>query len=77
MYGGLGQSLGSIIGGKMQQRYGTVNTFCYSATFDSIFVVFVVMYLYFLKGDAASGFKDPKPIQESTTTSRTVVKIKR
>ena len=77
MYGGLGQSLGSIIGGKLQQRYGTVKTFCYSATFDSLFVVFVVLYLYFLKGDAASGFKDPKPIQESSTTSSKAVKKKR
>ena len=77
MYGGLGQSLGSIIGGKLQQRYGTVNTFCYSAAFDSLFVIFLVMYLYFLKGDAASGFKDPKPIQEPSTSSPNTDKIKR
>ena len=77
MYGGLGQSLGSIIGGKLQQRYGTVNTFCYSAAFDSFFVIFLFMYLYFLKSDASSGFKDPKPIQEPSSTSPNVGKVKR
>jgi predicted MFS family arabinose efflux permease len=77
MYGGLGQSLGSIIGGKLQQRYGTVNTFCYSAAFDTLFVGFVVLYLYFLRGDAASGFKDPKPIQETVTTSPKATRLKR
>jgi predicted MFS family arabinose efflux permease len=66
MYGGLGQSLGSIIGGKLQQAYGTVNTFWYSAAFDAAFVVFVVLYLYCLKDNAASGFKDPKPIEASS-----------
>jgi predicted MFS family arabinose efflux permease len=65
MYGGLGQSLGSIIGGKLQQRFGTVITFWYAAVFDAMFVVFLVLYLYCFKDNAASGFKDPQPIQES------------
>ena len=77
MYGGLGQSLGSIIGGKIQQRYGTVNTFFYSAAFDSIFVLFLVMYLYFWKGITASGFQDPKPIQEPSILSPTKLKVQR
>jgi hypothetical protein len=34
MYGGLGQSLGAIIGGKMQQRIGSISTFLYSGLFD-------------------------------------------
>ncbi len=33
MYGGLGQSLGAIIGGKMQSKFGTVKTFVYSGIF--------------------------------------------
>lgn len=45
MYGGLGQSLGAIIGGKLQSKVGTVDTFIYSGIFDFCFVVFVVCYL--------------------------------
>jgi predicted MFS family arabinose efflux permease len=74
MYGGLGQSLGSIIGGKLQQRFGTVITFWYAAVFDTMFVAFLVLYLYCFKENAASGFKDPQPIQESPVR---VSKIKR
>lgn len=77
MYGGLGQSIGALIGGKLQQRFGTVSTFCYSAAFDSVFVIFLVMYLYFLKADTASGFKDPKPIEEPSSTIPKSIKAKR
>jgi len=59
MYGGLGQSLGAIIGGKLQHRYGTVQTFIYSAIVDFIFVCVVIAYLNVRKD---SSFKDPKPI---------------
>ena len=45
MYGGLGQSLGAIIGGKMQSKFGTVNTFLYSGIFDLCFVGGLVLYL--------------------------------
>jgi len=48
MYGGLGQSLGAIIGGKLQHRFGTVRTFVYAAVFDSCFVALLVLYLYVL-----------------------------
>merc|ERR1712113_212143 len=30
MYGGLGQSLGAIIGGKLQSKFGTAKTFIYA-----------------------------------------------
>lgn len=60
MYGGLGQSLGAIIGGKLQHRYGTVRTFLYSAAVDFVFVGFVILYLSVRKN---SSFQDPKPIQ--------------
>lgn len=59
MYGGLGQSLGAVIGGELQHRYGTVQTFLYAAAFDLVFVTLVVSYLYLRK---ESSFKDPKPI---------------
>jgi predicted MFS family arabinose efflux permease len=59
MYGGLGQSLGAIIGGKMQHRFGTVNSFLYAAAVDFVFVCFVIFYLSIRKD---SSFKNPKPI---------------
>lgn len=45
MYGGLGQSLGAIIGGKLQSTLGTVQTFVCSGMFDASFVVALVAYL--------------------------------
>jgi len=60
MYGGLGQSLGAIIGGKLQSTFGTVKTFIYSAIFDFIFVICVSIYFLFRKN---SNFKNPQPIQ--------------
>jgi len=59
MYGGLGQSVGAIIGGKLQSMYGTVKTFLYSAAFDLVFICFVTIYLKFRK---ESNFRDPTPI---------------
>ena len=45
MYGGLGQSLGAIVGGRLQSTMGTVNTFIYSGIFDLCFVGGLVLYL--------------------------------
>jgi hypothetical protein len=45
MYGGLGQSLGAIVGGKLQTKLGTINTFIYSGIFDLCFVGALVLYL--------------------------------
>lgn len=45
MYGGLGQSMGAIIGGKLQSKFGTVKTFVYSGVFDICFVGALVAYL--------------------------------
>lgn len=59
MYGGLGQSIGAIIGGKLQSHVGTVNTFLYSAIADFVFVCIVTMYLKVRKN---SNFRDPKPL---------------
>lgn len=59
MYGGLGQSIGAIIGGKLQHRFGTVRMFLYSAGVDFVFTLFVIAYLSARKD---SSFKDPKPI---------------
>ena len=59
MYGGLGQSTGAIIGGKLQSKFGTTKTFLYSALVDFIFVCLVSTYLS-IRG--SQGFKNPQPI---------------
>jgi branched-subunit amino acid ABC-type transport system permease component len=59
MYGGLGQSMGAIIGGKLQSKYGTVKTFLYAGFCDVCFVAIVIAYLKFRKN---SNFKNPQPI---------------
>ena len=54
MYGGLGQSLGAIIGGKMQSKLGTIKTFVYSGLFDFCFVSALLAYLVSKKERAFS-----------------------
>ena len=66
MYGGLGQSLGALIGGKLQSKYGTVKTFLYAGGCDLCFVALVIGYLSIRK---SSNFKDPQPIVPKVTTS--------
>jgi branched-subunit amino acid ABC-type transport system permease component len=64
MYGGLGQSLGAIIGGKLQSKVGTVQTFVYSAGADLCFVGLVFAYLSLRK---ESNFRNPSPIARKPT----------
>jgi len=59
MYGGLGQSVGAIIGGKLQSKFGTVKTFIYSGIFDLIFAFAAFIFLT-LKKD--SSFRNPQPM---------------
>jgi branched-subunit amino acid ABC-type transport system permease component len=59
MYGGLGQSVGAILGGKLQSRVGTVKTFLTAELADFIFVCLVTVYLSMRK---ESSFRNPKPI---------------
>lgn len=59
MYGGLGQSIGAIIGGKMQSKFGTSRTFIYAGIFDACFAASLVAYLSVRKD---SGFKNPQMI---------------
>jgi hypothetical protein len=59
MYAGLGQSLGSLIGGAMCKRYGIQSTFQYCAAIDfGIFSVFLayqgILNLRLAKIDAIS-----------------------
>ena len=78
MYGGLGQSLGAIIGGKMQSKFGTVRTFIYAGIFDACFVVMLLAYLSARKG---SSFKNPQRIvivpKKTTAGSTSTVQKKR
>lgn len=60
MYGGLGQSLGAILGGKLQHKYGTVVTFQYAAVADSVIIGFILVYLSLRTN---SSFRDPKPLE--------------
>lgn len=60
MYGGLGQSLGAIIGGRLQHRFGTIQTFWYAAAFDAAFVAALIAYLSIRK---ESNFRNPQPIE--------------
>jgi hypothetical protein len=59
MYGGLGQSIGAIIGGKLQHKFGTVWTFLYAGLFDTFFVLMMIAYL---RLRTESSFKNPQPI---------------
>ncbi|GAX27539.1 hypothetical protein FisN_13Hh378 [Fistulifera solaris] len=67
MYGGLGQSLGAILGGKLQHKYGTVLLFKYSALADSIIVGIILVYLSLRTN---SSFRDPKPLVPAARKSR-------
>lgn len=59
MYGGLGQSIGAIIGGKLQSKFGTSRTFIYAGIFDGCFAALLIAYLSVRKG---SSFKNPQQI---------------
>lgn len=61
MYGGLGQSLGAIVGGRLQGRYGTVQTFLYAAVVDAALIATLVFYLYVVR-KGQSSFRDPRPM---------------
>jgi succinate-acetate transporter protein len=65
MYGGLGQSVGALIGGKLQSKYGTVRTFLSAGLFDFCFVAIVIAYLKIRKD---SSFKNPQPIVPKAKT---------
>ena len=47
MYGGLGQSMGAVVGGRMQSALGTTQTFWYAGLSDVAFVIFFVLYKKF------------------------------
>jgi len=69
MYGGLGQSLGAILGGKLQNMMGTVKTFYCSAILDTIFVCAVIAYL---SVRTQSSFRNPVPIEDRRQTRANV-----
>jgi hypothetical protein len=44
MYGGLGQSVGAIIGGNMSKKMGIVKTFFYTGAADFIAINLFIFY---------------------------------
>jgi hypothetical protein len=70
MYGGLGQSVGAIVGGKLQSKVGTVNTFLWTAVADLILAVFFGIYL---NVRTHSNFRNPVPMHSSKNTSEDIV----
>ena len=73
MYGGLGQSVGALLGGKLQSMVGTVRMFLYAGTFDLCFVAFLIVYLM---RNQDSSFRNPKPIEARTSTTTTTATLK-
>mmetsp|Transcript_24449 Transcript_24449/g.55803 ORF Transcript_24449/g.55803 Transcript_24449/m.55803 type:complete len:340 (-) Transcript_24449:43-1062(-) len=66
MYGGIGQSFGAVIGGKLQSWYGTVNTFMYAGIGDLIFIALMIVYLALRD----TSFHAPKQIDMSIDMER-------
>lgn len=44
MYGGLGQSLGSLLGGELSRRYGIVKAFLYCGATEALLLAAFVFY---------------------------------
>ena len=65
MYGGLGQSLGAIIGGKLQHQFGTRRTFVYAAAVDFMFVPMAPSYTRVTKAVTISFFASSDPTDEA------------
>ena len=57
MYGGLGQSVGAIVGGKAQQMFGTVKAFRGGAAVDAVAVVAASIYFFCRKKDGGDKLK--------------------
>ena len=51
MYGGLGQSIGAIIGGQLSQKVGISKAFYYSGTVDLGILILFIIYQIILKNN--------------------------
>ena len=49
-YNGIGRSLGSIIGGKLQAQFGTAKTFLYGAIANAGFATLLALYCIVYQG---------------------------
>lgn len=68
MYGGLGQSMGALLDGKLQHAVGTVWTFLYAALMDLVLVGIMIVYLGTRTG---TNFHNPTPIVDTRSTATT------
>lgn len=69
MYGGLGQSLGAVMGGRLQDRLGTVQAFGYAAVADGILAATVAAYFYLWRRNVGA-FRNPVPIEATRSTNK-------
>lgn len=50
MYGGVGQSVGSILAGKLQSQVGTSQMFLLLANINVVFIILIVTFLNYFRG---------------------------
>jgi hypothetical protein len=55
MHGGFGQSVGSILAGKLQSQIGTSQTFLWMAYMNAVFIIFIVLHLNYFRGMNIAG----------------------
>jgi MFS family permease len=71
MYGGLGQSLGAVLGGRLVDQVGTVRAFGLAAAADGVLAATVAAYFYLWNRKSVDTFRNPEPIQKKKTASAT------
>jgi hypothetical protein len=69
MYGGLGQSLGAVLGGRFVDQVGTVRAFGWAAAADGVLAAAVAAYFYLWNRKSVDTFRNPTPIQKKKLSS--------
>jgi predicted MFS family arabinose efflux permease len=69
MYGGLGQSLGAVLGGRLVDQVGTVRAFGWAAAADGVLAAAVAAYFYLWNRKSVDTFRNPEPIQKKKAPS--------
>ena len=72
MYAGLGQSIGSLVGGKLSDRYGISNAFIVAAKVDAVALFGFIAYqlINHIKDKDKAGNHRPQTIRGGGTTCR-------
>ena len=64
VYGGIGQSLGSLLGGALSKRYGIATTFLYCGAADCVVLaLYATQQLHASVGGYGAGGKDKVPVR--------------